>query len=754
MNRHIAFAPSAWRDDARLATAMTWIAASIAMIVALAAPVGFFWLSYNAEAKESAVAARLHSAFVTEAINSGTGDWRQNISGLIETDLAPSALPEVRTIRDADGVIIASSGATIVGPMLVRTAPMMLAEGLVGEVTVTRSLRPLLMQMLIVLCGSAALGVAIFTSLRVLPLRALRRSLAALKREEAKAREEAEEQLRIVFEHSIEGIVIFTPNGQVVSCNPAARRMFGYVDDAMVGIPISTLLQSPIDAEEDDPFPVRHWESLAWRKDSTEFPVDTAVSETHMTGVRQRIGVIRDITERKQAEARLSYLANYDGLTGLPNRTLFLDRLKQAMARARRDGDQLALMFLDLDRFKTINDSLGHDVGDQLLKQVAIALSRSVRTTDSVTRTNGNDDSGIIVSRLGGDEFTVLVEGLRGPELATVIAQRLLEALTRPFMVGQDELYITTSIGITLFPHDDSDLDGLIKQADIAMYRAKELGRNTYHFYNEALNAEAAERHALEASLRHALQRKEFALHYQPKANFATGQITGVEALLRWQPSGRASVGPDRFIPILEDTGMILPVGTWVIRHACEQMMAWRRAGIPPLSLAVNLSARQFRQQDLVTQVTTILAETGFEPDNLEVELTESMLMDDMEAGVRILASLAAKGIRIAIDDFGTGHSSLAYLKRFRVHTLKIDRAFVRNTPDDLEDSAIACAIIALANALKLKVVAEGVETADQATFLRDQGCDEMQGYLLSRPLSAEAFVNWWHKERALPHAV
>jgi diguanylate cyclase (GGDEF)-like protein len=529
--------------------------------------------------------------------------------------------------------------------------------------------------------------------------------------------------------------------------------MFGYAGGAMAGMPMREILQPPPGAGEHDPFPVRQWETVARRNDGNEFSVDIAVSETSITGVHQRIGIIRDITERKRTEKRLSYLANYDSLTGLPNRTLFRDRLEQSMARAGRNGQQLALMFLDLDRFKTINDSLGHDVGDQLLKHVARALSGCLRKTDSVTR-NMRDDSDIMVSRLGGDEFTVLVEGLPGPEPVTVVAQRVLEALALPFMVGEDELYITTSIGITLYPDDSTDLDGLIKKADMAMYRAKDLGRNTYYFYNDALNVEAAERHALEGSLRHALERDEFALHYQPKADLATGRITGVEALLRWQPLGHAPVGPDKFVPILEDTGLIVPVGTWVIRQACEQMMAWRRAGIPPFKLAVNLSARQFRQQDLTSDVATILEETGFEPEHLEVELTESMLMDDAEGGVRILAALAASGIRIAIDDFGTGHSSLAYLKRFSVHTLKIDRSFVRNTPDDPEDSAIAVAVIALANALKLKVVAEGVETTAQAEFLREQGCDEMQGYLLSRPLNPEAFAAWWQEEHALPLAV
>jgi diguanylate cyclase (GGDEF)-like protein/PAS domain S-box-containing protein len=736
-------AEAPWRDETRLAKILTWIATTVAFIVSMAGPGGYFWLSYEAALTESAVAARLQAALITQAITGSSTDWRHNVSDLIETAFAPSTLPETRAIHDATGVVVAQSGAAIAGPLVASAAPLMGPDGVVGEVVVTRSLSPILARTLVVAGITLTLGLTIYACLCVLPLRALRRTLEALKHEEAKAREVAEEHLRIVFEHAIEGIIVFTPEGTLESCNPAAQEMFGYPAGAMTGIPMTDLLQPLPGADRSDLFPTRQWETRAWRRDGTEFPVEITVSETRVARQHQRIGIVRDITERKQSEARLSYLANYDSLTGLPNRSLFRDRLERAMARAQRSGLQLAVMFLDLDRFKTINDSLGHDVGDLLLQKVATALAGCLRKTDSVAM-NLCDDVETTVSRVGGDEFTVLVEGLPSTETATFVAQRILDTVARPFQVSKNELFISTSIGITLYPRDGADLDGLIKQADMAMYRAKDLGRNTYYFYSDELNAEAAERHTLEASLRHALAGNEFVLHYQPKADLVTGQMTGVEALLRWQPAGRKSVGPDKFIPILEDTGLIVPVGTWVLRQACAQMMSRRRAGLPPLNLAVNLSARQFRQQDLTSQVAAILQETGFEATHLELELTESMLMDDMEGGVRILAGLAAMGVRMAIDDFGTGHSSLAYLKRFSVHTLKIDRSFVRDTPDDPEDSAIAIAVIALANSLKLKVVAEGVETPAQMAFLRQQGCDEMQGYLLSRPQDARAFATWW----------
>ncbi|MBL8307721.1 MAG: EAL domain-containing protein [Rubrivivax sp.] len=450
----------------------------------------------------------------------------------------------------------------------------------------------------------------------------------------------------------------------------------------------------------------------------------------------------REISERQHNEERLARMANFDSLTGLPNRTLFRDRLQHAMAHSRRSGQPCALMFLDIDRFKNINDSLGHDVGDRLLKQVSAVLASCVRDADSVGRRT-TDAPADEVFRLGGDEFMILVEDVASADAVAAIADRVLRALDRRFDIETHELFISASIGITLYTGDAVDLDGLVKQADMAMYRSKDLGRDTYCFFDEKMNEAASQRHQLEVALRHALDRDEFRLYYQPKADLVSGRVTGVEALLRWQPAGQPMVQPDRFIGILEETGLIVPVGLWVLRQACGQLVAWQALGMAPMSLAVNLSARQFRHQDLVRQVAGVLADTGFPPERLEVELTESMLIDDSEAVLRILSELAAMGIRIAIDDFGTGQSSLHYLKRFNVDTLKIDRSFVRDTPEDAEDSAIAAAVIALGHALGLRVVAEGVETEAQLGFLRSHACDELQGYLLSRPLAPEAFPAW-----------
>jgi diguanylate cyclase (GGDEF)-like protein len=460
----------------------------------------------------------------------------------------------------------------------------------------------------------------------------------------------------------------------------------------------------------------------------------------------------REITEREQNEARLSRIANFDSLTGLPNRSLFRDRLQHAIARAKRTGRPFALMLLDIDRFKNINDSLGHDIGDQLLVAVSTVLAACLRDHDSIGRC-GEEASGDGVFRLGGDEFTLLTEELPGAASVVVIAKRVLAALDQPFMVCEHELFISASMGITVYADDGTDLDGLIKQADMAMYRSKELGRDTYSLFDEALSKRIANRHQLEVKLRHALERGEFLLHYQPKADLGSGRITGVEALLRWQPEGEGIVGPDQFIPVLEETGLIVAVGAWVLQEACRQMVAWQGQGMRGISLAVNLSARQFRHEEFVGQFSNLVAQTGFDPAHLEVELTESMLIDDSEAVRLAMKGLGAMGVSIAIDDFGTGQSSLRYLKRFNVDTLKIDRSFVKDTPGDAEDSAIAAAVIALGHGLGLNVVAEGVETQAQLDFLRSRGCDEYQGYLLSRPIDAQAFAAWfaWHEsmERA-----
>ncbi|MDP2007903.1 MAG: EAL domain-containing protein [Rubrivivax sp.] len=561
----------------------------------------------------------------------------------------------------------------------------------------------------------------------------------------------AAEQLLRLFEHSESGLLICRADGKVLVGSAVAAALLGAEISALRGTPLGIWLE-PLSSPEigvtsgvrraEAAFPPGQWETMARRLDGSTFPAELTVTETQLDGVAQRILILRDITDRKITQERLQYLANFDSLTGLPNRALFRDRLAQAMARARRSGVPMVLMFLDLDNFKVINDSLGHEVGDQLLRRVAEVLESCLRETDSIGRGRPGEDP-ITVSRLGGDEFTVIAEQVANAEDAALLARRVLDALEAPLHLMETELHVSASIGISMFPSDDTDLDGLIRHTDMAMYRSKAMGRGIYSFYSHELSAEVAARLTLENDLRRALERHEFALFYQPKYHLATGAVTGVEALMRWHSPSRGMVAPDRFISVLEESGLILPVGAWAIRTACAELAAWDRAGAPRLTLAVNLSARQFRQPFLARFIADALSDTGISPHRLELELTESLLLEDSEGNRSVLAALAAMGVRVAIDDFGTGHSSLSYLKRFDIDTLKIDRSFVCELPHDAEDGAIATAIVAMGHSLHMKVVAEGVETLEQAEFLHGLGCDEIQGYLISRPLPAPQLLAW-----------
>ncbi|TSA17050.1 MAG: EAL domain-containing protein [Betaproteobacteria bacterium] len=431
---------------------------------------------------------------------------------------------------------------------------------------------------------------------------------------------------------------------------------------------------------------------------------------------------------RSQAEERVHHLAHYDELTGLPNRSMFNQRLSHALAQARRSDNALAVLFIDLDRFKNINDTLGHEAGDAVLKEVALRLQSCLREVDTV-------------GRLGGDEFVVLIEGLPEPLQVAAVAQKILAAVVKSIIIGAQEFNITTSIGISNYPDDSNDMQGLLKNADIAMYRAKAQGKNNYQFYSAQMNVHTIERLALESDLRHALERDEFLLHYQPKVDIASKRITGMEALLRWQRPGLGLVPPMQFIPLAEETGLIVPIGEWVLRTACAQNKAWREQGLPPLRVAVNLSARQFAHENLLHDVARVLRTTGMDASALELEITESMVMHDPERAVELLGKLKAMGIHLSIDDFGTGYSSLSYLKRFPLDSLKIDRSFIRDIPGDADDAAITRAIIAMAQSLRLTVIAEGVELEDQLTFLREHDCDEMQGYHFSKPLPGDEFL-------------
>lgn len=446
-------------------------------------------------------------------------------------------------------------------------------------------------------------------------------------------------------------------------------------------------------------------------------------------------GTLQDITKRKQDEEQIFHLAYYDTLTGLPNRTYFKEHAVRVLNLARDQGTKVALMFLDLDEFKRFNDTLGHDVGDELLKSIALNLSEALRASDSVAKVERLISSPKNLSHLGGDEFTILLDGFSSTKQVARVAKRVLDHLCRPVVVAGQEFFITGSMGIAVYPNDGEDVDTLLKNADIAMYQAKSEGRNCFQYYSEQLNVHTPERLSLEARLRKVLERDELVLHYQPLVATANGEIIGLEALLRWQDPDEGLIPPDRFIAIAEESGLIVPIGEWVLQTACNQAFAWQQAGFKKLRMSVNFSGHQFRQHDLIQVIQRVLDSSGLSPHSLELEMTESVIMQQVDKTITNLKRLKEMGLALSIDDFGTGYSSMSYLKRFPLDTLKIDRSFVNDITTSANDAAIIKAIIALAKSLDLTTIAEGVEIEAQLSFLRDEGCDQIQGFLFSRPL-------------------
>jgi len=550
-------------------------------------------------------------------------------------------------------------------------------------------------------------------------------------------RRRSEEQNRLlarVFENTIEGIMLTDAEGVILMVNPAFTSITGYSEGEAKGQTPALLSSGRHSPEffqhlwktlEDQ----RNWQGEIWnrRKDGQSYPAWLTITalQDPQGAVTHYVGVFHDITEIKRSEEKITHQAYHDALTGLPNRLLFNDRLKVALAHAQRKQLGLGVMFMDLDNFKNINDSLGHAVGDRLLQSVARRLSRWVREEDTV-------------ARLGGDEFIMLLQGIEDPDYSVHVAQRILESVAEPFRVGDQELFVTASIGITLFPHDGRDLETLVSNADMAMYRAKESGRNSYKLFTPAMNAQVVQRMAMERALRKALERREFRVYYQPKVDLETGGVVGVEALLRWMRPSVGLVGPDEFIPVAEDTGLIVPIGQWVLETACARAKLWHNQGHTDLQMAVNLSPRQFQQRNLVSMVKGILAETGLDPRCLELEITESVIMHSVEEAIVTLQELSELGVQLALDDFGRGYSSLYYLKRFPMNALKIDRSFVSDIAVDPDDASIVNTIISMSRSLKLKVVAEGVETSAQLDFLRQHQCDQMQGFLFSQPIPGQ----------------
>ncbi|HFC53513.1 MAG TPA: EAL domain-containing protein [Gammaproteobacteria bacterium] len=547
----------------------------------------------------------------------------------------------------------------------------------------------------------------------------------------------------VVFEGTSEGIIITDSQHRIVAVNRAFTRITGYTLEEVRGKNPS-LLQS---GRHDEAFFQAMWQSLnetgqwqgeIWnrRKNGQIYPelLTVNVVQDKDGKTTHHVGIFSDISQIKETEYKLAHLAHHDPLTELPNRLLFHDRLEQAILRAQREGNRAAILFLDLDRFKNINDSMGHAKGDLLLQRVAERLKEAMRADDTI-------------ARLGGDEFVLIIESLKSRGNAAAVAKHILSLFRQPFCLENQEVFVDASAGISIYPDDGEDAQTLVRNADAAMYRAKAEGRNNFQFYTSELTAHATERLTLENQLRRALERDEFELYYQPQFSLKNGDgLDGVEALIRWQQSEQGLILPDRFVPVAEETGLIVPIGEWVLRTACTQHQSWVADGYRPIRMAVNLSARQFHHPDLARMVAAILEETGMPPSSLELELTESIIMRDAEGTIKMLHELSEMGIILSIDDFGTGYSSLSYMKHFPINRLKIDQSFVRDITNGKLEAEMIIPIIALGHSMKLQVLAEGVEIEEQLHYLKEQGCDEAQGYIYSRPLPPDQVTKFMVK--------
>jgi len=541
---------------------------------------------------------------------------------------------------------------------------------------------------------------------------------------------ESEIRYRLLFEENAAGVCVMSGDGEIVDCNNTFSMMLDRERNELIGVNMRTLYERPVEHEE-----LMYMLRDAQNLNSVEVELKKQDGTTRwllqnlvVVGERES-GVVHatlvDISDRKRAEEQIEFHAYHDVLTNLPNRKLFADRLRQSLTHARRAGRSLAVMFIDIDHFKNINDTLGHTSGDELLLEMSYRLRHCVREDDTV-------------ARLGGDEFTIILSHLRHPEDAANVAQKILRAVQVPLSLSGMPIEVTASIGIALYPADGADPETLLRNADSAMYRAKESGRNTYQLCTDEMKLRATDRLSLEARLRKAITGGQLVLYYQPQIDLLTGRIVGVEALLRWNDPERGLIEPGEFIPVAEETRLILPIGEWVLRTACRDMKEWQKMGIAPNRVAVNLSPRQFQQHDLVRTVQSVLTATGLSGSALDLEITEGTAMQKAEITIDVLRDLRATGVGISIDDFGTGYSSLNYLKRFPITAIKIDRAFVSDIPHDENDVAIVSAVIGIARSLRLRVIAEGVETSEQFAFLRRKECDEAQGYYFSRPVSYE----------------
>lgn len=724
-----------FRHD-RISTIVSWVAGLVALAFTLTLSFGYYIIAYRSLASAVETRASIKAEILGQVISARPEMWMFEEFRLKEL-LTRHPIPiagELSRVVDIRGNMVVSVGEDPKPPVLLITMPLFDSGRIVGRLEVRHSIRHVYLNTLTRALFGAGLGVMVFLTLKVVPLRALRRAIDAQR--------EVEERHRMIVETMNEGVVLCLSDGTICSANPSTGRILGL--SGLGDRKISDIFLPAI-REDGLPFPVEENPVLAvLQKGKSSSGYMMGLSKPDGTQVWIMVNTqsllqrsepmpyaavisFTDVTERKHLQDRVYELAFYDPLTSLPNRAMFANLLEQAILRSNRSSKPLAVLIADLDRFKNFNDTLGYEVGDYILREISSRLTQLLRKSD-------------IVSRPGGDEFAVLIEEYGATQHVARVAEKILNAINLPFLTEGREYYVTASIGISSSPEDGEDRLTLIKNAETAMYRAKGEGGNNHRFYSAQMNLYALERLALESSLSHAIERNELLLHYQPRIDIGTGRIVSMEALLRWRHPDMGMVSPMQFIPIAEETGLIVAIGEWVLKTACVQNRRFQEMGLPPVRVAVNLSARQFYDERLMEKIMKILEESGLDGNLLEMEITESLLMRDPERAIGMMKEVKAHGMHISIDDFGTGYSSLAYLKQFPIDCLKIDRSFIKGIPEDPDDSAITRMVINMAHALNLRVIAEGVETEEQLNFLRDIGCDEFQGYLFSKPVPEDEF--------------
>jgi diguanylate cyclase (GGDEF)-like protein/PAS domain S-box-containing protein len=723
-------------------TLLNYLASIIAALVFIVPPSVFLALDYRYEKAAIEIEAEINARIVGQLINNNPGMWvfeELRLEELLSRRSNRGNSREIRSVFGPDTKLVAQSKDLISPPFMSAVAPLFDAGKAVGRIEVVRSMRPSISGAALIALGSLLLASIIFFVLRTVPLRALRKAFEDLHEEKEKA---------LITLRSIGDAVITTDATMHVEyLNPIAERLTGWTSAEARGLPMDQVFEiyneqtrqraiNPIKEclETNEIVEMENHTILVRKTDKEEFHIeDSAAPILRSDGsVLGAVMVFHDVTERKAAQQRLHHVAFHDALTGLPNRSLFHKILTKSIRDAHLVDKHVAVLFMDLDRFKIINDSLGHGIGDELLVLVAKRLGQCVRDSDTV-------------SRIGGDEFTAVLRGIISPENAGSIAAKVIEAVSKPYTVQGHELYISVSIGIAIFPNDGDDIETLLKNADTAMYCAKDRGRSNYQYYAMSMNNRAVEHLHLNNALHTALDNNEFVLEYQPKLDLRTNNIVGAEALLRWESPEFGRVMPNDFISKLEDSGAIIEVGAWVLKTAILQAKQWLDAG-RPLVVSVNVSARQFRQAGLVEHIASLLQTTGLPPDLLQIEITESSLIDNADSSEFVMREIKRNGVKISLDDFGTGYSSLSYLRRFPIDELKIDRSFVMDMVAGEAASNIINAIIDLGQALGMRVIAEGVETEKQSMQLRAMDCDEIQGYLISRPLGIKVFDEFLHQ--------